>query len=214
MWRRLCITAAALVAAACPLAAQTQQPEFKDLYWEVTPLFGYRSNVTFMTDPVVNNVRSKITFEGGPAYGVAFGARFHDEDQVEFRWMHQDARVRFSPDFTPSSEVNIDQFHLDCSHEYELDGWPEGRPYVMLSIGASRISGTPSFGGFTRFSFGMGGGLKVFPSPQVGFKVQAQWLPIVFNPEITAQCAGNCVIRFGGKIGSQVELAAGPVFRF
>jgi hypothetical protein len=60
----------------------------------------------------------------------------------------------------------------------------------------------------------MGGGIKVFPSRQVGFKVQAQWLPIVFNPETTAICSGNCVIRFGGKLGSQAELTAGPVFRF
>jgi hypothetical protein len=205
---------AALLVIACPLAAQTQQPEFKDLYWEVTPMFGYRTNISFKTDPVVNNVRSKITFEGGAAYGVAFGARFHDEDAVEFRWMRQDARVRFSPNFAEGGELSIDQFHLDFSHEYEIDGWPEGRPFIMLGIGASRISGAPSFNGFTRFSFGMGGGIKVFPSQQVGFKVQVQWLPIVFNPEVTALCAGNCVIQFGGKIGSQAEIAAGPVFRF
>lgn len=208
MWWRTSIAAAMLIIS-YPLAAQSQ-------HWDVTPLFGYRSDISFNTDPVVDNVPSKITFNGGFAFGVAFGGRVNDEDVVEFRWSRQETRVRFSPAFASSSRVHLDQFHFDFSHEYEIKGWPEGRAFIMASIGATRVSGSDSFPGFTRLSFGMGGGIKAFPfsSPQVGFKAQVQWLPIVFNPQTTARCISDCVIRFGGKLGSQVEIAAGPVFRF
>lgn len=212
MWRRLSIAAATLVAISCPLATQAQDlPKYH--YWEVTPLFGYRTNISFATD-AENDVPSKITFEGGAAFGLAFGGRINDEDVIEFRWTRQDAHVRFSPELTPSSQLKIDQFHLDFSHEYEIEEWPRARPYVMASIGMTRFSGTATFGSFTRFSFGMGGGLKVFPTTHVGLKVQAQWLPVVFNPQTTAYCVTGCVIRFGGKLGSQAEVTAGPVFRF
>ena len=203
-----------LIVISYPLAAQSP-PEAKIYYWDVTPLVSYRTNITFNTDPVEDNVRSKITFQGGLAFGVAFGFRpYGEEDGIEVRWTRQDTRVRFNPAFAPSSHVNLDQFHFDFSHEYEIPGWSEGRPYVMASIGATRVTGAATLPGFTRLSFGMGGGIKVFTSPQAGFKLQVQWLPIVFNPEVTAICGGDCVIRFGGKLGSQIEIAAGPVFRF
>jgi|KBSSwiStaDraftv2_1062776.scaffolds.fasta_scaffold361441_2 hypothetical protein len=213
MWRRICITAATFLALSSPLAAQNQTEE-KYRYWEITPHFGYRTDISFTTDQVVDGVVSKIKFDGGASYGFAVGGRFNDEDVVEFRWIRQNSKVRFTPALTPSSDVHLDQFHLDFSHEYEVVGWLEGRPYVMASIGATRISASEFFPGFTRFSFGMGAGLKVFPSPGFGFKVQAQWIPIVFNPKATAFCLSGCVIHFGGKLGNQVELTAGPSFRF
>jgi hypothetical protein len=213
MWRKISIAAATIVVLTCPLAAQNQ-PAPRYRYWEVSPMFGYRTNITFTTDPVVEGVKQKITFEEGGAYGLSFAGRVNDEDIVEFRWTRQDTHVRFNPAVTPESRISIDQFHLDLSHEYEIHEWLQARPYIMGSFGLTRISGNGTFPSFNRFSFGLGGGIKVFPSEMVGFKVQAQWLPIVFNPEVTANCITGCVIRFGGKLGSQGELIAGPVFRF
>ena len=211
MWRKIYIAAATLLAISCPLLGQ--QPEPKYHYWEVAPLFGYRTNITLSTDLMADGTRPKVTFEEGAAYGLSFAGRIHDEDVVEFRWTRQDTNVRFKPAVTPESRIAINQFHLDLSHEYEIPEWVWARPYVMASFGITRMSGE-SFASFNRFSFGLGGGIKVFPSPQVGFKVQAQWLPVLFEPKVTALCVTGCVVRFGGKLGSQGELIAGPVFRF
>lgn len=216
MWRRICICAVTLVALSCPLAAQdNHQPVSVPLSFEATPLFGYRTNSTFTTDPVIPGVTTKVTFEGGFAWGFDFGARIYDEDEVAFRWIRQGSQVRFTPALGPSSSVNLDQFYLDFIHEYQIEEWTYwARPYIMASIGLTHLSGNSSFSNINRFSFGMGGGMKVFPSSHVGFKVQAEWLPIVFNPETTAVCGNNCVVRFGGKLGNQVGFTAGPVFRF
>ena len=215
MRRTILCAAMVMVLMSDPLQAQNSSSRVRN--FELAPLIGYRSNITFTTDPVVDGVRTKVGFDEGLAYGFSFGARFNDEDVVEFRWARQDTHFNVSGPTVPSSSqrVSIDQFHLDCSHEYEIGDWRVwARPYIMASVGASRISGTPDFSGFTRFSFGMGGGIKVYPSDQVGFKVQFEWLPIVFDPKTQVACGNGCVIRFGGKLGTQTEITAGPIFRF
>src|SRR5262249_6402267 len=116
----------------------------------------------------------------------------------------------------PSREhVSLDQFHLDASHEYVLDEWPLwARPFVTGSVGLTHISSTAGTASFTRFSFGIGGGIKAFPLRQLGFKLQAQWLPMWVKPEVQAICGVGCVIHIGGRLVSQGEVTVGPVFRF
>jgi opacity protein-like surface antigen len=187
-------------------ALAAQHPSDSDrLQLEVTPLFGYRTNMSFKTDPDADGITSKFVFDASPAYGFAIGFRSHDEDVVEFRWSRQDTRTGWI----------LNQFHLDCSHEYVVDEWPAwARPYIMASVGATHISNTTNFPVVTRFSFGLGAGIKIFPSPRVGFKVQAEWLPVWITQKAKAFCSGGCVVRFSGQLGSQGEVTAGPVFRF
>jgi opacity protein-like surface antigen len=204
-----------MVVMSLPLQAQNKSSKVRN--FEIAGLIGYRSNISFNTDPAVDGFYTKVGFDEGLAYGVSFGGRFNDDDVVEFRWARQDTNFTINGPTVPSSSqrVSIDQFHLDCSHEYVIENWRVwARPYIMASIGASRISGTSTFAGYTRVSFGMGGGIKVFPSEEWGFKVQLEWLPIVFNPQTQVACGNGCAIRFGGKLGTQTEITAGPIFRF
>src|SRR5262245_10623325 len=190
--------AVAVVSLSCPLAAQNH-PDSDRLQLEVTPLIGYRTSMSFTTDPDVDGVVSKFVFRDSPAYGFAFGFRSHDEDVVEFRWSQQDTRLGLiGPNGAPSIErVILNQFHLDCSHEFVVDEWPAwARPYIMASVGATHISGTTNLASVTRFSFGLGTGIKIFPSPRVGFKVQAEWLPLWITQKAQAFCSGGCVVRF------------------
>ncbi len=50
----------------------------------------------------------------------------------------------------------------------------------------------------------------------IGFRVQAQWLPIWVNPEVKAfACGGGgCVVVLGGRLVHQGEISIGPIFRF
>jgi hypothetical protein len=201
---------------AIPLVAQ-DQTQSQRAQVVLTPLFGYRTSINFTTDPGADGSTSKIAFGSSPAYGLALGVRYHDEDVVEARWARQDTRVHVTgPLVIPSMDrVLFDQFHLDCSHEFVVDEWPLWvRPYLMGSIGATHVSGTASTAGFTRFSFGLGAGIQVFPSRQLGFKMQAEWLPIVVSPKVSAFCSAGCIVHFSGDLGSQGEVTFGPVFRF
>jgi len=170
----------------------------------------------FNTDIGVEGAPGRVSFESTPSFGVGAGVRYNDEDVVEFRWARQNTYMRVTGGPVPFRErVTLDQFHLDCSHEYFVQGWPDwARPFVIGSVGVTHVSSTAGSASFTRFSFGIGGGIKAFPSPHVGFKMQAQWLPLWINPEVTAFCSLGCVLHIHGQLASQGEVTFGPVFRF
>ena len=205
-----------LLLISCPLAAQDRiEPRLWSI--DVTPQIGYRTSMNFIAEPDVDGVRPRFVLNSSPSFGVGAGIRYNDEDLVEFRWARQDTQMYISsPLIAPFRQrVTLDQFHLDCSHEYVVDEWPVWvRPYIMASVGATHVSGAESLGSLTRFSFGIGTGIKFFPTRQIGFKVQAEWLPIWITHQTRAFCSGGCIIRFSGQVISQGEVTMGPVFRF
>jgi hypothetical protein len=67
----------------------------------------------------------------------------------------------------------------------------------------------------TRFVFGLGAGIKVFPSPRWGFRIDVQYLPIVLHAELqTLVCTTGCIVALNGGITNQFLVSIGPVFRF
>jgi hypothetical protein len=87
------------------------------------------------------------------------------------------------------------------------------RPFILGSVGAARLS-TP-VSGSTRFAFGLGVGVKVFPQRHWGVRVQVEYLPTVLNAEVQRViCTGGCVVALSGGLMNQFEFSLGPVFRF
>lgn len=205
-------TAVLFLAIPCTLPGQ-QQPEPKPPRLEVTPLIGYRSAVNFPVQAVSNR---NVTVDASPNFGMSFGVRLRDyDDLVETRWARQDSYFH-SDQIVPQvsrQRVVIDQFHVDFSHEYLLGDWGDlAKPFVMASLGATHVSSSAS--SFTRFSFGIGGGVRFYASQHVYFKIQAEWLPIVVDPNVAFVCGGGCIVRLAATVASQGEVVMGPTFRF
>jgi hypothetical protein len=202
------------------LAAQTppdEEAQGKPLRFDLTPLIGYRTSMSFPTGTDGPDSTLHAILEAKPSYGLAFGMRLDEEDLVEFRWARQDSSVHLEGASTPSVKVVLEQFHGDFTHEYFLEDSNRWRswahPFVMGSVGATHISGGGN--SFTRFSFGLGGGVKVYFSRHLGFRVQAEWLPVVLSPEVGAfVCGGGCIVRLRATAVSQGEIVVGPMFRF
>jgi len=191
-----------------------EESRAKPLRIDVSPFVGYRSSIYF---PTVQNVQGQgpnVAFDAKPSYGLAVGRRLNEEDLIEIRWSRQKSNLHLQGSLTSGGSVVLDQIHGDFTHEYILDGWPvRARPFVTGSVGATHIGGENS--GFTRFSFGLGGGIKIFFDRHLGLKMQAEWLPIVVNPEVvTVFCGGGCVVHLTATAVSQGEAMIGPVFRF
>jgi hypothetical protein len=190
----------------------------KPLRFDLTPLAGYRTNINFTGEPTDEGVTPRVVLDSGPSYGIAFGARLKDEDLIEFRWARQNTHLRFFledgflPDFRQA--VTVDQFHGDFTHEYIVDDWPTSiRPFIMASVGVTHVNGSIA-GSFTRFSFGLGTGIKFFLNRRFGFRVQGEWLPVVIDPQVLLACGGGCLVRIRGQLSSQGEFAIGPTLRF
>ena len=195
--------------------SQEQPTEPKPLRIDFTPLIGYRSGITFPTvQGFLGNSAGAVLAER-PSYGFAVGMRLNEEDVVELRWARQGSDIRFINTSVPSTKVILHQVHLDCTHEFIMDTWPMWvRPYIIGSVGGTHIDGGSS-AAFTRFSFGLGTGLKVYFSRHVGWRFQVEWLPIVVSPEVGAfVCGAGCIVHLSATAVSQGEIVAGPVFRF
>ena len=85
---------------------------------------------------------------------------------------------------------------------------------MLGSVGVTHASGSDGGANFTRFSFGIGGGLRFYATRHVGFKVQAEWLPVVIDPQVAFVCGGGCVVHVGASVANQGEVIVGPVFHF
>lgn len=196
------------------LVGQDNPNQPKPLRFDVTPLFGYRSSIAFPTTQSLPAQGTSAVLSETPSYGLAAGIRLDEEDLIEVRWARQGSDVHFANN-PASAKVVLQQIHLDCTHEFIMDTWPMWvRPYVIGSVGGTHIdggSGSP----FTRFSFGLGTGLKVYVTRHVGLRFQVEWLPIVVNPEVAAfVCGTGCIVHLSATAVSQGEIVAGPVFRF
>ena len=210
---RLCGMVAVL---SLPTSAAQESREAKYPRFDFTPVLGYRTAISFPIQPYVQGTNPRVVLDASPSFGLAFGVRKNEDDVVEFRWARQDTYDHLEGTNLPSSpqHVSVNQFHGDFSHEYVVEDWAAwARPFVMLSAGATHVAGTASTG-FTRFSFGIGGGVRFYVNPHLGFKIQAEWLPVLVDPDGTIVCGAGCAVHIGGSLSSQGELIVGPLFRF
>jgi hypothetical protein len=211
---RLGFVVLTLLASASLLFAQVEPPDYPR--FNFTPLIGYRTTMSFSVDPQSSGANPRVVFEANPSYGFAFGAHINEEDIIEFRWARQDSHTHLEnvAGLSSRQHVTLDQFHGDFTHEYILEEWRTwARPFVIGSVGATRLSADAG-SGFTRFSFGIGGGVKFFASRHFGFRVQAEWLPIVVNPNVAFVCGGGCIVHIRSDLTNQGEFVAGPIIRF
>jgi hypothetical protein len=210
--RRWCVFVLMVILSSGRLASQATADEQKPLHFDLTPLVGYR---TYLGFPTGHSPSPHLVFGGGPSYGVSAGVRLDEENLIELRWARQNSDVHLRGSAAPGEEAVLDQFQADFTHEYILEEWPQwARPFVIGSAGATHIrSGTSS--NFTRFSFGIGGGIKFYFTRHFGVRLQGEWLPLVVEPEVTSfVCGSGCTVHLSARLVSQGEIAVGPVFRF
>ncbi|HXJ86621.1 MAG TPA: hypothetical protein VMS18_07385 [Candidatus Binatia bacterium] len=183
--------------------------------FEIMPFVSYRSRMSLAIQPAVPGTNPHTLLDGSPGYGVGLGMRIREDDVIAVKWSRQDSYVDLQDtgvDF-PRSRVILNQFHCDFTHEYVFrHRTPWLRPLIVASVGATNLS-TELNSGSTYFSVGLGGGVKFVVSPHLGVRMQAQWLPI-FIAHGTVVCGAGCVANLGGTLGSQAEVAVGPVLRF
>src|SRR5258706_1542040 len=181
--------------------------------FEISPLVGGRFGGSFkLEQPGRPNFQANVA--DSVTYGISGVYRFASEDcddcsVVAFRWMRQDTHLEI-PGLRPS--VTLNHFLGDFTHEWPLEEARAVRPFITGTLGAARMS-APA-GSATRFVFGLGTGVKVFPRPRWGIQFHAEWLPIALHSEQTIVCSGGCIVALNGGITNQFAISVGPVFRF
>lgn len=194
--------------------------------YEITPVVGAMFGGTVKLEQLaVPNFDAHV--EDSLSFGVAGGFRYDADDcdacnLIEFRWLRQNTHLELRQDplvptpvaasaFHPA--VTIDRFLGDFTREWTVQEAKMLRPFLTASLGAARLS-TPESSA-TRFVFGIGAGVKIFPKRHWGFRFQVEYLPIFMQTELQrVVCNVGCVVVLNGGLMNQVELSVGPAFRF
>ena len=161
------------------------------------------------------------------SFGLAGGFRFDGEegegyDVIGFRWLRQNTHLGVKQDpLVPTplngasfrTAVTLDHFLGDFTHEFTEREGSAIQPFVTGSLGAVRMSAPASSA--TRFAFGIGAGVKIFPATHWGFGFKIEYLPTLMHTELQRLvCVGGCVIVLNGGLMNQFEVSLGPAFRF
>jgi len=163
----------------------------------------------------------EATLKDATSYGLSAGVRFDDLSLVEFRWTQATSTLRFGTPFAlvgaSLGDVTLNQFHADFTREFVVPEVKGLRSFLTASLGLTHVGAAQE--GFTRFSFGFGGGLKQFLGSRFGIRAEAQWLPILVDPSVSGFACGTiqlggCLVILSGDLVQQFQLSIGPVVRF
>ena len=151
---------------------------------ELTPLAGYgiggsfEERVTKDAYPI-----NKLDLDETGVFGIAVDWNITDNTQYEFFFSHQQSRLTRTRAYTtlPSSLFDIDVSYL---HIGGTVGFGDHRvdPFIVATTGITHFNPRrASHSSKTRFSLGVGGGVKFFISNNIGVRLEARGLGTLMN---------------------------------
>jgi hypothetical protein len=182
--------------------------------FELTPFGGYRfSGSVPLDDPHF----SKVDLADSGVFGLAAGVEV-PEGLLEFMWTHQDSSARVLPvsggPAEESFDLSADQFHLNGL--YFPPEFEHYRPYVLAGLGMTRYAPSGDIESMNRFSWALGGGVKVPFSQRLALRLEAKWDPALTSSSTSVFCnssTGTCLVGTSGKLIDQFDLTAGLSLR-
>jgi hypothetical protein len=221
-----------LVGTTALVTALLAQPAFaQDKRGEIGALFGWtfsdgvdtQSTVVGPNGKFFNRIDPKDSFKWG-----LFGAGFVGENaEIGFMFTQQMSTLQIDG----SSLIDVGDLKVNNYHGtfgYNLgDSDATVRPYFFGGLGATQFGevtytklvggGTGKTGGDTQFSTTWGLGVKVYPSPSVGFRVGVQWTPTYIRSDAGGYWCDpywGCYMTGDPKYSNQWDLGGGISFRF
>jgi len=180
--------------------------------FEVTPFVGYRVGGT-LGDSVTG---FGLDIKNSESYGVVLGYRTSLHTMVEvLAYNHQSTALRPKGLFSPPSLVDfsVDYYHLGGSYIWRPE--KKLRPFIQASLGVTLFSpDRADLESETRFSFGLGGGLKFFIIDNIGLRLDGRALGTVQDSDSPFFCSSGCSIETQGNILWQFEGSLGIIIAF
>lgn len=208
--RSLLPVAVALVLGALASAAAAQRIE-------ITPFVGYRFGGELEGE--IGGLRPDILTpdleaDDGESLGVVVDLALALGLQLEFLVERQETDLQVDLGLFSGAaltRLDIDYYHLGLVYQ-----WPIGpvHPFVGGSLGITRFA--PDLAGLddaTRPSGSLGGGVKIFISKNLGFRVEGRLFSTLIEDDDLAFCGplGSCGRRNTGSYFEQSEIRAGLI---
>jgi hypothetical protein len=180
---------------------------------EVMPFGGYR----FGGDLFERAAQRPLDLDGAPALGVVVNVPLSDGLQVEALVTRQDAHASIPTTLldlaTPATRRHITVDHWQGGGLQEFSSG-RVRPFLTGMLGLTRYAADGD--SEVRFTVGAGGGVKLFPVPHVGVRVDGRVYTTFIDADVAfLACApGTCIGAVAVDVVWQAELTMGLVFRF
>jgi hypothetical protein len=177
---------------------------------EITPFGGYR----FGNDFFELVTEQPVDDDGAPAFGVVADVPLGGGRQFEAIYSRQDAYL--STPVTPL--VPATRWHITVDHYQAgaLQEWRRGdhvRPFLQSTFGLTHYSAEDD--DEVRFSLGTGGGVKLFPTRQVGIRLDSRVFITFVDAEAEALACtvGVCLFAADVAVVWQAEFTAGVIIK-
>jgi hypothetical protein len=216
----------AAVAAICVLAGSTAWAQSPKV--EISGTAGY----TF-SDGVSGNgvlVPGVGTFDSiDPKDAFSWGARLgiNLSPNVEVGFLFSDQSTTFQIGGSQTidlGDVSIRNYHGYFAYNFG-DSDATVRPYVLGGVGATQYGSVSvnvadvqhDIDGNSKFSTTWAVGLKAFPSPKFGIRLEARWTPTYIKSDANGWWCDpywGCYVTSDAQYSNQFELSGGVVLRF
>jgi hypothetical protein len=177
---------------------------------EVTPFGGYR----FGGDFFELLTRQPVDLDGAPAFALVVDVPRSLGFQVEGLFTHEQADIVARPGpFAPAIpwRVTVDHWLGGGLQEFDTG---RARPFLTGMLGLTRYAADTD--SEMRFTLSAGGGVKLFPTPHVGFRLESRVFATFVDAEGSALACtpGICLFALHTNVVWQAEFTAGMVFKF
>jgi len=175
---------------------------------ELTPLAGYRFGGDFFEIVTAH----AVDVDGAVALGLIADIPLTDGLQFEGVVTHQqaDVVVPASVGRPASLRAAVDYFQAGALQEFDVG---RVRPFLTGLLGLTRVAAEAD--NAFRFSLSAGGGVKVFPTPRVGLRLESRVFTTFMDANGTTVLCGprGCLLALRLNMVWQIEFTAGIVFR-
>ena len=186
--------------------------------FEIQPFVGYKWGGTLDLAPNTASV-ARAEFASDIAYGVTATFNATPHFGLEFLWNHQPTTVSGQlgngATFPTQVDAHLDQYHGNIVVTL-TDEDSNFKPFFLVGFGATSI-GADNRNGATKFSFGLGAGVKYFFSEHIGVRTQIRYAPTyVYSTYGGTYCDwwGFCWTIPDDHYLNQGDVTGGLVFRF
>ncbi|MDQ8020980.1 MAG: hypothetical protein REI94_04025 [Moraxellaceae bacterium] len=116
-------------------------------------------------------------------------------------------------EFEPGAQGKLRAYHLQFGGVKYVEPNPDkGSMYVGFMLGGSQLE-TPGTRDYQP-SFSLYGGYEWRPARNLGLRLEARWIGVLFDAETDVVCSGGCRARIQSGVWSQGSLGVGVGLRF
>jgi opacity protein-like surface antigen len=223
------------IAVTCLLTGSLARAQDSRVELSATAGWTFSDGVTGAEVPVpgVGTVR-EINPKDAFSWGLRLGVMVSKNAEIGFLYSQEPTELELvGTSTTKLGDESIQNYHGYFAYNFGAEH-AKARPYVLFGLGATgygtvkaSVGGEESdIGGTSKLSVTAAVGVKVFPSPRVGIRLESRWTPTRVAPEDTGWWCDpywGCYLRGDfvrqGRTPrpqylTQLELSGGLIFRF